>query len=193
MPGGTAHWVFHGGINYNDQEGDVAIVITKADAIVSVSGYTGTAHWVFDGGINYNNQEGDVDIVITPKALTADSASTQNALNIAKDGQVSLRIDVNESGIVDGQSVADLFNGASFQLSVNGQTYGVQADAVVIDGIVYVSFRMSADLKAMLAQDTTATSAKTAPVVGLQLASTSIDGNYTLDATALTRLFNSTK
>jgi hypothetical protein len=41
-PGGTASWTFEGGTNYNDQDGEVAIVIDKADAIVSVSGYTGT-------------------------------------------------------------------------------------------------------------------------------------------------------
>jgi hypothetical protein len=41
-PGGTAHWTFSGGQNYKDQSGDVAIVITKADATVSVNGYTGT-------------------------------------------------------------------------------------------------------------------------------------------------------
>ena len=42
VPGGTAHWKFTGGTNYNDQNGDAAIVISKADADVSVSGYTGT-------------------------------------------------------------------------------------------------------------------------------------------------------
>ncbi len=41
VPGGTAHWVFTGNGNYNDQNGDVAIVITKADATVNVTGYTG--------------------------------------------------------------------------------------------------------------------------------------------------------
>jgi len=45
VPGGTAHWTFSGGTNYNDQSGDVAIVINKANASVSVSGYTG----VYDG------------------------------------------------------------------------------------------------------------------------------------------------
>ena len=45
MPGGTAHWTFTGGTNYNDQSGDAAIVISKADATVSVTGYTG----VYDG------------------------------------------------------------------------------------------------------------------------------------------------
>ena len=47
-PGGTADWVFTGGINYNDQSGDVAITINKAAATVNVSGWTGaydtTAH-----------------------------------------------------------------------------------------------------------------------------------------------------
>ncbi len=42
VPGGTAHWTFSGGTNYNDKSGDAAIVINKANATVSVSGYTGT-------------------------------------------------------------------------------------------------------------------------------------------------------
>src|SRR5262249_54020024 len=42
VPGGMAHWSFVGGTNYNDQEGDVSIVINKADATITVSGYTGT-------------------------------------------------------------------------------------------------------------------------------------------------------
>src|SRR6185503_10140181 len=41
-PGGTANWSFTGGDNYNDQSGSVAIVINKADAVCTVSGYTGT-------------------------------------------------------------------------------------------------------------------------------------------------------
>src|SRR5436190_5798425 len=30
VPGGTAHWAFTGGTNYNDQSGNVAITISKA-------------------------------------------------------------------------------------------------------------------------------------------------------------------
>jgi len=41
-PGGTANWTFTGGTNYNDQNGSVDIIINKADATVSVSGWTGT-------------------------------------------------------------------------------------------------------------------------------------------------------
>jgi hypothetical protein len=41
-PGGTATWTFLGGTNYNDQSGTADIVIGKANAIVTVNGYTGT-------------------------------------------------------------------------------------------------------------------------------------------------------
>ena len=40
-PGGTANWVFTGGTNYNDQSGTAAIVINKANAVVTVTGFTG--------------------------------------------------------------------------------------------------------------------------------------------------------
>src|SRR5205823_3179914 len=41
-PGGTANWAFTGGTNYNDQTGSVAIDIAKANATVTVTGYSGT-------------------------------------------------------------------------------------------------------------------------------------------------------
>ncbi|HEX8696613.1 MAG TPA: MBG domain-containing protein, partial [Longimicrobium sp.] len=41
-PGGTANWSFTGGANYNDATGTAAITIQKADAVISVNGYTGT-------------------------------------------------------------------------------------------------------------------------------------------------------
>lgn len=131
--------------------------------------------------------------VITPKALSIDAVTTQNALNIAKNGVIAFQIDVDESGIVDPLTVADLFNGASFSLKVGAQTYSVQSQAVVQNGIIAVSFRMSDELRSILAAYTTATSASTAPTVALELLATSIGGNYTIDATALTRLFNTTK
>ena len=48
VPGGNAHWAFTGNGNYDDENGDVAITITKADATCLVSGYDvvldGNAH-----------------------------------------------------------------------------------------------------------------------------------------------------
>jgi hypothetical protein len=48
VPGGTAHWTFAGGTNYNDASGDVTITITKADATCLISGYSG----LFDGAFH---------------------------------------------------------------------------------------------------------------------------------------------
>src|SRR6185295_5406904 len=45
VPGGTASWTFDGNGNYNPASGTAAIVISKADAHVTVNGYTG----VYDG------------------------------------------------------------------------------------------------------------------------------------------------
>ncbi|MBA3883245.1 MAG: Ig-like domain repeat protein, partial [Chthoniobacterales bacterium] len=42
VPGGTANWSFAASTNYKGQSGTAAIVINKADATVSVTGYTGT-------------------------------------------------------------------------------------------------------------------------------------------------------
>jgi Kelch motif/Galactose oxidase, central domain len=44
-PGGTATWTFAGNTNYNAKSGSVNVVINKADATVTVTGYTG----VYDG------------------------------------------------------------------------------------------------------------------------------------------------
>src|SRR5262249_2485653 len=41
-PGGTAHWTFTGGTNYNDASGDAAIVINKIDATINVTAYDGS-------------------------------------------------------------------------------------------------------------------------------------------------------
>ena len=44
-PGGTANWTFEGNANYNPAAGTAAIVINRADATVSVAGFSG----IYDG------------------------------------------------------------------------------------------------------------------------------------------------
>src|SRR5207244_11738990 len=72
VPGGTAHWTFAGGTNYNGQFGDAAIVITKADASVVVNGYTGVYDAAAHGaslshatGVNGVDLSGGVDLGAT--------------------------------------------------------------------------------------------------------------------------------
>src|SRR5204862_154433 len=48
VPGGTANWTFEGGTNYLDESGSVSIVINKADAVVTVNGYTG----IYDAAVH---------------------------------------------------------------------------------------------------------------------------------------------
>jgi hypothetical protein len=221
----TAHYA--GDANHTASNGAaVAVVIGKADARVTVNGYTGvydarfhgatgsaagvggesagtlslgatfkdvpggTAHWAFTGNGNYKDQSGDVNIVITRKALTG-VAKTQCALNTAKNGTLAFTIDVNAAGIVNARTVAQLYNGLPFTLSVGGSVYSVPATATVVNGRVHVRFAMTAQLKSFLAAHTTARNESNAPTVGLTLSAISSDGNYTLEATALTRLFNS--
>jgi hypothetical protein len=62
VPGGTAHWTFAGGTNYNDQSGDVAIVISKADAHVTVNGYNGTYDGLPHGATGSATGVGNVDL-----------------------------------------------------------------------------------------------------------------------------------
>ena len=49
VPGGTAHWTFDGNGNYNSANGDVAIVISKADAVCTVNGWTGNYDGAYHG------------------------------------------------------------------------------------------------------------------------------------------------
>ncbi|GFE56990.1 S8 family serine peptidase [Geobacter sp. AOG1] len=62
VPGGTAHWTFTGGTNYNDQSGDVAIVINRANATVTVNGYTGTYDAAAHGATGSAKGVGNVDL-----------------------------------------------------------------------------------------------------------------------------------
>ncbi|HEY0009321.1 MAG TPA: choice-of-anchor Q domain-containing protein [Tepidisphaeraceae bacterium] len=129
---------------------------------------------------------------ITPKPLTG-TAETQSATNVALNGTLAFRIDLNKSGIVDGQSIAQLFDGALFGLTVGGRTYSVRAEATVNGSGIKVSFRMTDELKRILAANTTANNASKAPTVALNLTAMSKDGNYSLGVTALTKLFNTSK
>ena len=69
VPGGTAHWVFTGNGNYKDQSGDVAIVITKATASITVTPYS----VIYDGKAH----------TATGTATGVDGADLSAALNLS--------------------------------------------------------------------------------------------------------------
>ena len=69
VPGGLVHWTFDGNTNYNSASGDVAIVISKANATITVTPYnvvydfaahtaTGTAKGVLNESLSGLNLSG---------------------------------------------------------------------------------------------------------------------------------------
>ena len=63
VPGGTADWAFTDvSGNYDDESGDVAIVISKADALVTVNGYTGIYDAVAHGATGTATGVGGVNL-----------------------------------------------------------------------------------------------------------------------------------
>jgi hypothetical protein len=156
----------------------------------------GTANWTFtDATGNYNDKTGSVGIVIT-KATLSGVATTQAALNVAKNGTLAWTVVIDTNNIVDGQSVFQLLNGAIFTLTINGKSYKLQSTATVgLDGTVFVNWTMDAGLKDALDDWTTAdnTSASTAAAGLLTVTATTNGGNYTFSDDFLTRLFYSLK
>jgi hypothetical protein len=62
VPGGTANWIFSGGNNYNNQSGTAAVVITKADALVTINGYTGVYDAAAHGATGTATGVGGIDL-----------------------------------------------------------------------------------------------------------------------------------
>src|SRR4029077_12309164 len=64
VPGGTAHWTFDGNGNYNATSGDVAIVINKVNAVITVNGFTGpydgTAHGASGTAVGVESSPADL-------------------------------------------------------------------------------------------------------------------------------------
>ena len=77
VPGGTAHWTFTGGTNYNDASGDVVIVINKADPACLITPYSvtydGSAHTASGSctGVNDETLNG-LDLSSTTHTNTGD-------------------------------------------------------------------------------------------------------------------------
>ena len=101
-PGGTANWIFAGNDNYNAAEGTAAITIDRADATVTVSGFTGTYDGVAHGatgtatGVNTENLDGllhlGASFTDVPGGIatwTFSGGTNYNAIS----GQVAITID----------------------------------------------------------------------------------------------------
>jgi hypothetical protein len=144
---------------------------------------------------------------ITRATLTG-VATTQSALNIAKQGSLVFSLD-SITGMVDGDTVVSLLSSMSFTLKIGANTYAF-APSVTIDthgdlnasnDTVVVTYslknggdagQLAADLQALNISDGTAsTSASNAQVDAIFVNMST--ANYTFSDDALTRLFYSSK
>ena len=89
----------------------------------------------------------------------------------------------------------DLFDGAEFTLKVGGESYSVIAEATVVGNVIYIGFRMSAELQDLLLTLVTPaeTNAGKASLETITVCAQSTDSNYSLSADALTRIFRAGK
>src|SRR5262249_12847531 len=73
--------------------------------------------------------------------------STASTINIAKNGSITFTLS-SLNGIVDGQTVAELFDGAQFSLQIGSTFYSGTSTASVSGETIHVSWHMNAELYA---------------------------------------------
>jgi len=133
---------------------------------------------------------------ITAKVLLA-SGSTQNTINIAKNGTLTFTI-TNVSGKVDGDTRSNyqLFNGAKFTLQIGSHIYSLVSTASVDQktGTIYVSWNLSDelynDLVAVLGPNTSPSAKQ---LTDLIVSGYSNDGNYEITADCMANIFSTGK
>jgi hypothetical protein len=196
--GGTYDGQAHGltgtatGVNGEDLSG----LLHLGSTYTKVGSYS--VSWSFTGNQNYNEASGTKTVAITYASLDGfSSASVQAALDLSKQGTVSFAIRLDESGMVDGQSTFDLFNGAEFTLSMDGGADRFYATSTVVGNVVYVNINLKSNqtFYNFLAQglDSGETSASRASWESITLSAESNGGNYKISDDVLTRIFKSTK
>jgi hypothetical protein len=125
------------------------------------------------------------------KATLTGNATTQDALNLAKQGQLTITIS-NVSGLVNNETLACVLKNAEFYITVGANSYVFTPTTVTTSGSS-ITITYSLKNPALATELATAlaghTSAATAVNAGFKMDSL----NYTLTDDYLTRLFSSAK
>jgi archaellum component FlaF (FlaF/FlaG flagellin family) len=114
--------------------------------------------------------------------------STASTINIAKNGSITFKLS-SLNGIVDGQTVAELFDGVQFSIMIGSTRYSGTSTASVVGGTISVSWRMNAELYTDLYSLLNGGTPSSKTTIDLKLYATSLDGNYTLSEDVLTSIF----
>jgi uncharacterized delta-60 repeat protein len=167
---------------------------------------SGTAHthagtyldtWTFAGNDDYNAASGTVTDVIT-QATLAGFATTQNALNIAKQGYMNVNIS-GITGFVGSDTIASVFGSMTFQLTIGANVYTFQPIVTVVSSTeVHLAYTLRGGTDAgdalrhdLALIDLDATSASNAQYEMLRITAQNQDYSFVDDF--FTRLFCSTK
>jgi len=127
VPGGTAYWSFTGNGNYQAQSGEVAVLIEKAAATVSVFGYSGVydgqAHGATGGATGVNGEDLGAQLTLgatftSVPGGTAHWSFTGNANYLAQSGEVAVAI-TRATPVFSGIDVPDVELGSA-SLVVSG-------------------------------------------------------------------------
>lgn len=166
-----------------------ATSVTYTGDRVKAGTYYVTAHYA--GDANHEASDGQpVAVVIKPKVLDA-TASSPGTVNIGSNGTVMLHLSVAAGQLYGADTVASLFNGATFTIRIQKAdgtaTYGTLTSTAQADGSghINVSMQMSEELRAALYQAYTHGGS-----VNFEVTATANGGNYALDEDTVSRLLN---
>jgi hypothetical protein len=140
---------------------------------------------------NYDLSFVDAELEITHAILTGD-ATTQDALNMAKQGLLEITV-TNIEGFVNGENSDVFLSSATFWITIEGTKYEFEPTSVtkLSDTSISISYKLkNSDLRDDLAEALEfATSGATALEAGFSMESM----NYSLSDDYLTRLFSTVK
>lgn len=154
--------------------------------------------------MEFDAADASTTLTVTPMPIDASAlAVTQQSLNVNKQGAVTFALSLGVH-VVDGQTVAQLFDGAtctlSMRTSATDSTYeGLQVacTATVVDGVVHATLNLKDNSAAhdFFAQglDAGETSAGKANWECITLSVLSGDGNYSISDDVLMRIFGAGK
>jgi hypothetical protein len=142
----------------------------------------------------FSGSSGSADFTISRATLTG-NATTQNTLNLAKQGQISITVS-NVTGLVGTDKLSDALSGATFYLTIGTDLFAFTPASVTTSGnSITITYSLKnpgqqPTLAAEMASDLAgSTSASKAIEAGFLMDST----NYTLSDADLTRVFSTTK
>jgi uncharacterized delta-60 repeat protein len=155
---------------------------------------TGAGHYTvtatYAGDLTHTGSSASTSFTIRPKLLIA-TASSQGTINIGSNGSIVLHLAVFSGQLYGSDTVASLFNGATFTIEIQkadgSVTYGTLTSTARVesDGSITVSMQMNNTLRADLYD-----AYVNGGAVTFEMTALANGGNYAIDGDTMSRLLN---